>query len=93
MSDEVPEADALEQRIAASPAAPADPADGRPRPVEASEADYLEQRRPVLSGAEGPLPGPDPEAPEADLLEQGTALPVDDDEEYPPLTGSAGEGG
>ena len=88
MSDEVPEADAQEQR---TPAWPAQTGPAGPRPPEAPEADYLEQQVP-LQGGEGTSPSiADAEGPEADLLEQATALPEDEDEEYPPLPGREAE--
>lgn len=53
---------------------------------EANEADQGEQRAPVLDVDVEPAAGRDVtprlplEAPEADLLEQAAALPVDDDD-------------
>ena len=81
MTDEVPEADAVEQSIPAGPVAPDEPTAGTP--LEASEADYLEQRTSALPGGGAPAASADPEADEADLLEQAEPLPGDEDD-YPP---------
>lgn len=89
MSDEVPDADAEEQRAPARPTA--QPGPTRPRPWDVPEADYLEQQRPLLSEEEDQVRAAGTEAPEADLLEQGSALPSDEEEEYPPPSGAAPE--
>ncbi|GAB4098558.1 hypothetical protein [Sinomonas halotolerans] len=81
MTDEVPEADAVEQSIPAGPGGPDEPVAGTP--LEASEADVLEQRTSALPGGGGPLSEAGAEANEADLLEQAEGLPGDD-EDYPP---------
>jgi hypothetical protein len=64
-------------------------------PPDAPEADYVEQHVSALPAREGtvrPVPAiVDAEASEADLAEQATPVPSDDDEEYPYGT-SGGEG-
>ncbi|WP_212746980.1 hypothetical protein [Sinomonas gamaensis] len=89
MSDEVPEADGQEQRAPVWPEGQADHP-GSP-PLEAPDADYLEQQRALHEGAGGVAGGGGFEAAEADLLEQGESLPGDDEDEYPPATGEAEE--
>lgn len=82
MTDEVPEADAAEQSIPAGPGGPDEPTTGTP--LEASEADYLEQRTSAVPDGGAGRASTDPEANEADLLEQAEPLPGDDDDDYPP---------
>lgn len=89
MSSEVPEADAQEQRTPVQPQGPADLPGSHP--LEAPDADYLDQQRPLMSSAGGPSARADSEAPEADLLEQGEELPGEEEEEYPPPTGAGGQ--
>lgn len=80
MTDEVPEADVVEQSI---PARPVGQDQMGEAPIDVPEADLLEQRIPALPD-EGRAPvSPDAEASEADLLEQAEGLPGDD-EDYPP---------
>ena len=81
MTEEKPEADALEQGLPAEPTAQGDDV-GAP-PVEAPEADYAEQHTPALPPEGASLPRMDAEASEADLLEQAEGLPGSD-EDYPP---------
>ena len=81
MTHEVPEADAVQQRIPARPVAQDGPLGGTP--VEAPEADVLEQRMPAVPDEGSREVSPDAEASEADLLEQAEGLPGDD-EDYPP---------
>jgi hypothetical protein len=45
------------------------------------EADAQEQRQEVVPEEEVVAPSTDPEAPEADALEQAQTLPLDDEEE------------
>jgi hypothetical protein len=73
---EVPEADRAEQ----APAVP-DVGPGGGLPDDAPEADAIEQGMSVVPDAPGPEPQVvDREADDADVLEQETEVPVDDDE-------------
>lgn len=80
---EVPEADAVEQRLSAIPDAGGD--EFNPLPDDASEADVLEQRTPLVAT---PLPDAAPDLPaeraaEADALEQSAGTPGSDEDDYP----------
>lgn len=48
-----------------------------------NEADALEQQQPVVDEPEPDPDLDDPEAPEADVLEQGEPVPYDDDDDAP----------
>ncbi len=76
---EVPEADAVEQAMPVmTPAAPEEPT----IPTEAPEADAVEQAQPVLPATSKTMPSPlHPDVAEADEIEQGSPVPVDDEEE------------
>lgn len=51
--------------------------------IEASEADWLEQRLPVGDDGEVEAPVVHPEAPEADALEQSQSVPPGDEYDGP----------
>lgn len=81
---EVPEADALEQRLPATPEAGTD--ELYPLPEDAPEADVLEQRTPLVSQSLADVPAPglsDEDAAEADAIEQAEGMPGGDEEDYP----------
>ncbi|WP_411374133.1 hypothetical protein ACLH0K_13850 [Arthrobacter sp. MPF02] len=84
--EDVPEADALEQRTPVQPEGSDDfgLADGLPE--DASEADVLEQHLDVRAGAPGyaALAGAaEGKAAEGDLVEQVLAPPPEDEDDYP----------
>jgi hypothetical protein len=81
---EVPEADAVEQRLSAIPDPGGD--EFNPLPEDAPEADVLEQRSPLGSRPLPDAPAPDlsaEEAAEADAIEQAAGTPGSDEEDYP----------
>ncbi|MFP5322337.1 MAG: hypothetical protein ACLGIC_10890 [Acidimicrobiia bacterium] len=74
LPDDVPEADALEQRQEVGPVGDADVSDD----PEAPEADALEQRREVSPRGNADL-SDGMEVPEADALDQSRVVPTDDE--------------
>jgi hypothetical protein len=78
---DVPDADRAEQEALLEPPAVATAADADPPPGDVPEADALEQQLSARPGEVGdPLrPVGDREADEADVLEQETDVPLDDD--------------
>lgn len=72
---EVPDADAAEQTSdsAELPEAPS-------RSIEAPEADSVEQHTPVRAAADNPRHDLPPEADEADVAEQDSAIDYDEDD-------------
>jgi hypothetical protein len=85
MTDEVPEADALEQELpAGGPPASTEPSLGSDVPI----ADALEQELPARGPIAGdelvePEPGIAAEAPEADAIEQAQPGPLLEEDEAP----------
>ena len=81
---EVPEADAVEQRLPATPEAGTD--ELYPLPEDAPEADVLEQRTPLVSQSLSDIPAPGlsaEDAAEADAIEQAEGMPGGDEDDYP----------
>jgi hypothetical protein len=81
---EVPEADAVEQRLSAIPDAGGE--EFNPLPEDAPEADVLEQRTPLVSTPLPDVPAPDlstEKAAEADAFEQALGTPGSDEDDYP----------
>ena len=78
MSTPVPDADAAEQRTAAT----GEPTADLPRevPDEAAEGDALEQAAPVAPDGGEPAGERPLEADDADAAEQARAVPLDEDE-------------
>lgn len=83
---DVPDADRVEQEALLDPPAAASAADAEDPGVDVPEADALEQQLAARPGEAGsPLrPVGSREANEADVLEQETEVPLDDDEGLPP---------
>lgn len=82
---EAPVADALEQQTPVLPEG-SEEFDLGSLPEDAPEADAIEQHTDVLPGSTGSALTADKagvEAAEADLIEQATAPPFDDEEDYP----------
>jgi hypothetical protein len=78
LGPETPEADAIEQRVAVDGEASADAP--RPVPLDANEADAIEQRTPVREAFAG-LPRQVPiDADEADAADQERPVELDDDD-------------
>ncbi|HEX7095574.1 MAG TPA: hypothetical protein VF183_06810 [Acidimicrobiales bacterium] len=76
--DEVPEADASEQRQPATPEPDIEPVE----PVtDVPAADALEQAQPVRPTAWLDPPRIAPDVPEADALDQARGVPLDEDDE------------
>ena len=83
---DVPEADALEQRMPVLPERVEDFGGTDPLPEDAPEADVIEQRTEVQPGSAGYSEIPraiEVEAAEADLVEQAVAPSVNDEEDFP----------
>ena len=82
MPTEVPDADRAEQEALLDPPAVASAADATTPPPDVPEADALDQQLAARPGEAGrPLrPVGDREANEADVIEQETDVPLDDDE-------------
>jgi hypothetical protein len=80
--NDVPDADRAEQEALLDPPAVVTAADADPPPEDVPEADALEQQLSARPGEAGSPPGPvgDREADDADVLEQETDVPLDDDE-------------
>ena len=78
---DVPDADRAEQEALLDPPAVAVAAEAAAPGLGVPEADALEQQLAARPGESG-IPGPvgDREANEADVLEQESAVPLDDDE-------------
>jgi hypothetical protein len=79
---DVPEADRAEQEALLDPAGVESAADAVDPEDDVPEADALEQQLAARPGESGAPPQPvgDREANEADVLEQETVVPTDDDE-------------
>jgi hypothetical protein len=78
---EVPDADRAEQEALVDPPAVVSAADAAAPPVDAPEADVIEQQLDALpKWVEDPKGVGDREANEADILEQEADVPLDDDE-------------
>jgi len=82
---DVPDADAAAQQEPVIP--DGSDTEAEHLPPDAPEADYVEQHVSALPGRDGTMRSvpavADTEASEADLAEQATPVPSDDDEEYP----------
>jgi hypothetical protein len=80
---EVPDADRAEQEALLDPPAVVSAADAVAPGDGVPEADALEQQLAARPGEAGSPPGPigDAEANDADVLEQRTAVPLDDDDD------------
>jgi hypothetical protein len=77
---EANDADRLEQQESATPPAPELADEVAPPPDDVPEADGIEQQLSAVPGtAEGIRPA-DPEADEADVLEQQTGVPREEDD-------------
>jgi hypothetical protein len=79
---EVPEADRAEQEALVDPPAVVTAADAAPPPEDVPEADGIEQQLDALPRAVAAPSSPvgDREADDADVLEQETDVPLDDDD-------------
>ncbi len=83
MTDEVPEADAIEQDLPpGGPPARGSPADRRPVvDPDVPIADAVEQELPARGAIAEEEPSIPPEVPEADVLEQTQPAPLPDEDE------------
>jgi hypothetical protein len=79
---DVPDADRAEQETLVDPPDVVTAADAAPPPGDVPEADALEQQLSVLPRVPGGAPRPvgNREANEADVLDQETDVPLDDDD-------------
>ena len=78
---EVPEADRAEQEALVDPPAVVTAADAAPPPEDVPEADAIDQQLDALPKmVDDPKAVGDREADDADVLEQETDVPLDDDE-------------
>ncbi len=82
ITSDVPDADRAEQEALLDPPAVSSAGDATPPPEDVPEADALEQQLSARPGEAGsPLrPVGNREADEADVLEQETDVPVDEDD-------------